>query len=71
MAVYVADEHAHGQRLISVVKMVTLLEECNTEKQHFLVQFLWAEQLSAKDIHKEMFSVYGGKCLSRKVFHKW
>jgi hypothetical protein len=23
---------------------------------------LWAEVLSAKDIHKEMFPVYGGKC---------
>jgi hypothetical protein len=31
--------------------------------------FLWAERRSAKDIHKEMFSVYGGKCLSRKAVH--
>jgi hypothetical protein len=23
------------------------------------------------DIHKEMFSVYGGTCLSRKVVHNW
>jgi hypothetical protein len=27
MTVYVADAHAHGQRLASVVKMATLLEE--------------------------------------------
>jgi hypothetical protein len=33
------------------------------------VFFLWAEALSAKDIHKEMFAVYGGKCLSHKMVH--
>jgi hypothetical protein len=32
---------------------------------------LWAKGLTAKDIHKEMFSVYGGKCLSRKAVHNW
>jgi hypothetical protein len=29
--------------------------------------FLWAKELDAKDIHKEIFPVYGGKCLSRKA----
>jgi hypothetical protein len=35
--------------------------------------FLWAKELNAKDIHKEMFPVYGGKCLSgtRKAVHIW
>jgi hypothetical protein len=32
---------------------------------------LRAEGLNAKDIHKEMFPVYGGKCLSRKAVHNW
>jgi hypothetical protein len=32
---------------------------------------LWAKGLNAKDIHKEMFPVYGGKCLSRKAVHNW
>jgi hypothetical protein len=32
---------------------------------------LWAKELNAKDIHKEMFPVYGGKCLSRKAAHNW
>jgi hypothetical protein len=32
---------------------------------------LWEKGLSAKDIHKEMFPVYGVKCLSRKAFHNW
>jgi hypothetical protein len=34
--------------------MVTVLDECTAEEQ---------------DIYKEMFSVYGGKCLSRKAVH--
>jgi hypothetical protein len=33
--------------------------------------FLWAKGLDATDIHKEMFTVYGGKCLSGKVVHNW
>jgi hypothetical protein len=36
-----------------------------------LCVFLWAKELSAKDIHKEMLPVYGGKCLSRKAVHNW
>jgi hypothetical protein len=31
----------------------------------------WAKGLNAKDVHKEMFSVYGGKYLSCKAVHKW
>jgi hypothetical protein len=38
-------------------------------KSRVLLCFLWAEELIAKDIHKEMFPVYGGKCLSRKAGH--
>jgi hypothetical protein len=32
---------------------------------------LWARGLNAKDIHKEMFPVYSGECLSRKAIHNW
>jgi hypothetical protein len=49
--------------------MATALEECTTEEQRSVVVFLWAKGLNAKDIHKEMFPVYGGKCLSRKAVH--
>jgi hypothetical protein len=35
------------------------------------VHFLWAKGLSAIDIHKEMFPVYGGKCFSNKAVHDW
>jgi hypothetical protein len=31
------------------------------------VRFLWANGLSAKDIRKEIFPVYSGKCLSCKA----
>jgi hypothetical protein len=32
---------------------------------------LWEKGLNAKNIHKEMFPVYSGKCLLRKVVHNW
>jgi transposase len=51
--------------------MATVLEECLTKEQRFVVRFLWAKGLNAKDIYKEIFIVYCGKCLSRKVVHNW
>jgi hypothetical protein len=51
--------------------MATVLEECTTEDQRSVVRLLWSKGLNAKDIHKEMFPVYGGKCLSRKAVHIW
>jgi hypothetical protein len=47
------------------VKLATVFEDGP------LVCFLLAKGLNAKDIHKEMFSVYGGKYLSRKAVHIW
>jgi hypothetical protein len=70
MTVKVVDAHAHVERLISVAKMATVLEECHTEEQHCVVRFfLSAQGLSAKGIHDEMFRLYGGKCPSRKAVH--
>jgi hypothetical protein len=40
-----------------------MLEDRTTKEQCSVVHFLWAKGLNAKDIHKEMFPVYGGKCL--------
>jgi transposase len=58
--------------LVSVVKMATVLEEYATEEKRSLVRlFLWAKGLSAKDIHKEMISAYGEKCLTRKAVDNW
>jgi hypothetical protein len=50
--------------------MATVLEECTTDEQRCYA-LLWAKGLDAKDIHKEMFPVYGGKCLSHQAFHNW
>jgi hypothetical protein len=40
-----------------------------TEEQRSVLRFLRARGLSAKDIHKDMFPAYGGKCLSHKAVH--
>jgi hypothetical protein len=58
--------------------MAIVLEMFKTEEQHsvvplllllLLLLLLWAKEPDAKDIHKEMFSLYGGKCLSLKAVH--
>jgi hypothetical protein len=51
--------------------MAIVFEVCTKEDQRSIVRLLWVKELNAKDIHNEMFSVYGGKCLSRKAFHNW
>jgi hypothetical protein len=51
--------------------MATALEKCTNEEQCSIVSFMSAKRLDAKDIHKEMFPVYGRKCLSRKAVHNW
>jgi hypothetical protein len=70
MIVNVADAHAHVQRLVSVVRMAIVLEECITKEQRSLVLFLWAEGLSAKDIHKEVFTV-GSVCRVKRLATGW
>jgi hypothetical protein len=35
------------------------------------VRFLSAKGLNAKDVHKEKFPVYGGRCFSPKAFRSW
>jgi hypothetical protein len=49
--------------------MGTVFEQYPIEEQCSVVRFLWAKALNEKNIHKEMFPVYGGKCLSRKAVH--
>jgi hypothetical protein len=60
-------------RLISVVNMVNVFEDCTTEEQRSVVRSFVGEAkgVSEKDIHKDMFPVYGGKCLSSKAVHNW
>jgi hypothetical protein len=57
--------------MVSVVKMATVLEEYTTEDQRSVVRILWAKGPNVKDINKEMFPVYGGRCLSLKAVHIW
>jgi hypothetical protein len=57
--------------VVSAVKVATVLEECNIEEKRSVVFFFCAKGLKAQDIHKELFPVYGGKCLSRKAVHNW
>jgi transposase len=71
MTAFAADAHSHVQRMISVVKMVTVLEKYTIEEQRSIVHFQWAKGLNAKNIHEEMCPIYGGKCLSRKTVHSW
>jgi hypothetical protein len=51
--------------------MATVLDDVLPKSRVLLCVFLWAKGLNAKDIHKEIFPVYGGKCLSRKAVHNW
>jgi hypothetical protein len=51
--------------------MATVLEEYITKEQRSVVRLLWEKGLNAKNIDKEIFPIYGGKCLSRKAVHSW
>jgi hypothetical protein len=61
----------HVQRLVSVVKMGSVLEEYTTEEQCSVMRLWRVNGLNAKDIHKYIFPAYGGKSLSRKAVHNY
>jgi hypothetical protein len=44
--------HVHVQRLISVVRMATALQEFTTKEQSSVVRFLCAKGHNAKNINK-------------------
>jgi predicted DNA-binding protein YlxM (UPF0122 family) len=70
MTVYVADTHGQVERLVSVAKMATVLEECTTEEQCSVMRFYYVQKYSMQRIFiNKYFSVYGGKYLSRKAAH--
>jgi hypothetical protein len=46
--VQVADAHAHVKRLVSVVNMETVLEECTTEQQRSVVRFFVGKRTQCK-----------------------
>jgi hypothetical protein len=41
------------------------------QRAAFCCGFFWAKGLNAKDIHIEIFPIYGGKCLSHKAVLNW
>jgi len=44
--------------------MAAPLDTCTAIEQRGVVWFLWAKDMAAKDIHKEMLPMYGEYCLS-------
>jgi hypothetical protein len=51
MIVFVADAHAHVQKLVSVVKMATEFEGCTIEEQRSAVRFLCEQKDSMQRIY--------------------
>jgi hypothetical protein len=52
--------------------MATVLEEYTTEDQCSLVRFIFVgKSIRCKGYSKRIFSVYGGKCFSRKAVYNW
>ena len=49
--------------------MAAPLSTCTKIEQCGVVRFLWAKNMEAKDIHKEMLPMYGEHCLSRQAVH--
>jgi hypothetical protein len=54
--------------LIPEVKIATVLEAYTIGVRRSVASFLWAKALNAQNINKEMFPVYGVKCMLRKSF---
>ena len=51
--------------------MAAPLSTCTKIEQRGVVRFLWAKNMEANDIHKEMLPMYGEHCLSRQAVHNW
>jgi hypothetical protein len=53
--VWIANVLAHDQRLVSVVKMATVLEGCITEEQHSVVHFCGQKDSVQRVLIKKCF----------------
>jgi hypothetical protein len=51
--------------------MAVPLNMCITIEQCGIVRFLWAKDMAAKDIHKEMLPIYSEHRLSRQAVCNW
>jgi Tat protein secretion system quality control protein TatD with DNase activity len=58
MTVYVADAHANVQRLVSVVKMATVLEEFTTEEQRSILHFFCEQKDSMRRIFIKKYFLF-------------
>jgi len=47
--------------------MAAPMNMCTMIEQRGVVRFLWAKDMAAKDIHKEMLPMHGEHCLSRQA----
>jgi ribulose 1,5-bisphosphate synthetase/thiazole synthase len=51
--------------------MATVFEVNTTEEQRSVVSFFVGKRNKVKDIHKDMFPVFGWMCLSGKAVQNW
>jgi hypothetical protein len=65
MTVEVADAQTHVQRLLSVVKMAIVLDECTTEEQRSVVSFFF---FVGRRTQCEGYSERNVSCLRWEVF---
>jgi hypothetical protein len=56
---------------IHYLKWRLCLRNFFTEEQRSTVRFLWTKVFNTNDIHKEIFRVYCGECVSREAVHNW
>jgi hypothetical protein len=77
MTVQAADTHAHVQRLVSVVKMATVLEVCTAEEQRSFVLFFFVgkrtqckgyAQRNVSCLRWEVFGALSGSQLGSRRF---
>jgi hypothetical protein len=68
MTVYVADAHAHVQRLVSVISMTTVLKENTTKEQLSVVRFCGQKDSTQRLFVKKCFLFTVGSFYSVKRF---
>jgi hypothetical protein len=68
----VANEHAHVQRMVSVVKMATVLEECTNEEQRSVVRFCGQKDSMQRILIKKCFLfTVGSVCRIKRFTSGW
>jgi hypothetical protein len=72
MTIWVADEHAHVQRLVSLVKMATVLEEYTTEEERSVVLFCGQKDSIQRIFIKKCFLfTVGSACRVKRFTTGW